>query len=246
MWALNDCLDSSQLFDLKHPLFFPSFLSRWIYVKLGDEEYVSRLAKKKNKKSVQKRSKALTGASSAVCCSNNTLKTWNHNTGSFSCSLSYTFILQCAPECLAIHPFLLSPVGAELVIQPPSSGGPLYRHPAYAPLHEAQRFLPGAHLLQQSPDLGLENSLHDKSNKIIMSVEDICCGLVFISLCGSSAPKHSAPEAQGMGWLKNYDRIDTIWLMGVESIQNVGGRLSGGFSPRKLLVDWCFYLDKLA
>lgn len=59
------------------------------------------------------------------------------------------------------HPLLLPPVVAQLVIQPPSRRGPLRRHPAYAPLHEAQRLLPGAHLLQQGPDVGPESSLDD-------------------------------------------------------------------------------------
>lgn len=58
-----------------------------------------------------------------------------------------------------IHPFLLPPVVAELVVQASGSRGPLRRQPAHAPLHEAQRLLPGAHLLQQGPDVGLENSL---------------------------------------------------------------------------------------
>lgn len=85
--------------------------------------------------------------------------------------LSHAFILQCVQKthlCVKaprIHPLLLSPVVAELVIQPPSSGGPLRRQPADASLHEAQRLLPGAHLLQQSPDVRLENSLEDRSNK---------------------------------------------------------------------------------
>ncbi len=41
-------------------------------------------------------------------------------------------------EMSHIHPFLLSPVVAELVIQPSSSRGPLRRQPANASLHEAQ------------------------------------------------------------------------------------------------------------
>lgn len=82
--------------------------------------------------------------------------------------LCHTFILQCVQIHICvphIHPFLLSPVVAELVIQPSSSRGPLCCQPAYASLHEAQRFLPGAHLLQQSPNVRLEDSLDDRSNK---------------------------------------------------------------------------------
>lgn len=82
-----------------------------------------------------------------------------------------TLFLQCAQKHLHvkishIHPFLLSPVVAKLVIQPPSSRGPLCCQPAYASLHEAQRFLPGAHLLHQSPDVRLKNSLDDRRGKV--------------------------------------------------------------------------------
>lgn len=64
-----------------------------------------------------------------------------------------------------IHPFLLSPAFAELVIQPSGSGGPLCCQSTYASLHEAQRFLPGAHLLQQGPNVKLKNSLDDRGDK---------------------------------------------------------------------------------
>lgn len=83
----------------------------------------------------------------------------------------YTFILQCVQmwvwgrEMPHIHPFLLPPVVAELVIQPAGGRRPLCSQPAYASLHEAQRFLPGAHLLQQSPNVRLENSLDNRSDK---------------------------------------------------------------------------------
>lgn len=66
-----------------------------------------------------------------------------------------------------IHPLLLSPAAAELVIQPSSGGGPLRCQPAHSPLHEAQRLLPSAHLLQQSPNVRLEHSLLDRGNDII-------------------------------------------------------------------------------
>lgn len=61
-----------------------------------------------------------------------------------------------------MYPFLIPPVVAELVVEAASGGGPLRRHPAHPSLHEAQRLLPGAHLLQQGPNVGLKNSLGDR------------------------------------------------------------------------------------
>lgn len=109
-------------------------------------------------------------------CNHNTLKRWNHNTDLFSyTALSSSSVCRSMFVCMShhIHPFLLSPVVAELVIQPSSSGGPLCCHPAYASLHEAQWLLPSAHLLQQSPDVRLENSLEDRSKKKKKSLERI-------------------------------------------------------------------------
>lgn len=60
-----------------------------------------------------------------------------------------------------MYPFLIPPVVAELVVEAASGGGPLCCHPAHSSLHEAQRLLPGAHLLQEGPNVGLKNSLGD-------------------------------------------------------------------------------------
>lgn len=59
------------------------------------------------------------------------------------------------------YPFLIPPVVAELVVEAASGGGPLRCHPAHPSLHEAQRLLPGAHLLQEGANVGLKNSLGD-------------------------------------------------------------------------------------
>lgn len=62
------------------------------------------------------------------------------------------------------HPLLVPAVAAQLVIQPPSRTGPLRCQPLNASLHEVQRLLPGAHLLQQSACVKPENSLEDISH----------------------------------------------------------------------------------
>lgn len=64
-----------------------------------------------------------------------------------------------------VYPFLLSPEAAEFLIQPPGSGGPLRRQPAYASPHEAQGLFSGSHLLQQTANVGLENSLWMKERE---------------------------------------------------------------------------------
>lgn len=63
-----------------------------------------------------------------------------------------------------MYPFLIPPVVAELVVEAASGGGPLRCHPAHPSLHEAQRLLPGAHPLQEGPDVGLKSSLSDRDD----------------------------------------------------------------------------------
>ena len=159
-----------------------------------------------------------------------------HSTTQHGLVLVFSLLHFHPPVCLAIHPFLLSPVGAELVIQPPSGGGPLRRHPAYAPLHEAQRFLPGAHLLQQIPDLGLENSLHDRSNKIIISVEDVCCGLVFYFFVWKFCTKSFCTWSRKDGMIKK-TMTEYNMAHGRRKHLKCGSEALGGFSPRKLWID---------
>lgn len=59
------------------------------------------------------------------------------------------------------HFLLVSPVAAQLFIQPSSCRSPLRSQSAYASLHEAEGLLPSADLLQQGPDVRLENSLEE-------------------------------------------------------------------------------------
>lgn len=70
----------------------------------------------------------------------------------------------------------------ELVVLSSGGRGPLRCQPANASFHEAQRFLAGAHLLQQDPDVRLENSLNNngkrkkKTKSQVKTADNFRCG----------------------------------------------------------------------
>lgn len=190
MWALKAYLAFAGLFDPKHPvlrLFFSSLMPKQMDLhQIRSWGICFQSYRNNTKENLSKLRGALfTGSLSAVCCKHKHFEKMKpqHRLVLLSNNPLVGAEAYLCVRMPHIHPFLLSPVAAELVIQPSSSRGPLCCQPAYASLHEAQWFLPSAHLLQQSPDIGLENSLGDRNNKNQWWVSPECRELCLISLC---------------------------------------------------------------
>lgn len=63
------------------------------------------------------------------------------------------------------HPLLLPPASVQLFVQPVGSDAPLCSQPADPSLHEAQRLLARAHLLQEGTDISAEGRLQGWSQE---------------------------------------------------------------------------------